>query len=774
MANFKSWWELGYGAELVPVIPHDAMIAEGSSVKLEMRGKTPGLKRDNGWVGLGGPWSEKLLPGPKQLQQWQKMGAYVGRQGRRFPAVDIDVDVEKASHAIQDLAFEHLGDAPVRWRKKSARRLLPYRRADGVVIRKRRIAFLINGEKHAVDILGHGQYYNVEGIHPSGEPYRWSAAVEAGDLAEIDDAKLNKFMAALVGYLETMGYQIVTDAAAGSSTTRKSLDDTSLYAPDPRMVLEALQAWRNTPENVPTHEDFVAVLAAIKASLGEAREDFYPIVLEWALEYDGNTEEYVRKIWDSIKDAAAGWSVLASRAHAAGYTGDAQVDFADDDEEKDPSRNIPTTPIEKMLGRYAYVKKQNEYYDTTNGSSYSSKGFNAVNTGVADFGRSGVQSAESIFQNAPGARKVDTLTSRPGAPVITEEANESGMLVAAVNLWRPSSVKPYLHASIADVVLWLDLVDMLFGPAGTPEREHFLDWWAFLLQNPGVKIGYAMVITGAQGTGKDTVLKPMFEAVGVHNIASIDTNTLFGQWNHYLRYQVVYVQEIKTNGNRNLYNHIKPYISGQASLLGVNEKNRRQYFVPNIQNWIVTSNYDNAITLEDGDRRFWVHRVLIEEPPPDDYFSRLHSWLDSGGTEKVLGWLLQRGISGFNPMARPPMTAAKQTMLEQSEPAPSRFLRGLFAEGSAFAGRTVVTVGDVLKAARGDWRTPDGVHSKNAIAVLKAEGFKPAHRVRIGRETPQLWARETAGPLDQEKMRERYLVEAGGGDAAGGARRDAA
>jgi hypothetical protein len=130
---------------------------------------------------------------------------------------------------------------------------------------------------------------------------------------------------------------------------------------------------------------------------------------------------------------------------------------------------------------------------------------------------------------------------------------------------------------------------------------------------------------GSQGVGKDTILSPLFAAVGRHNVATIDTNTLANQWTFYLKRQIIYAQEIITHGRRDLYNQIKPLITAQDTHLLVNEKNIPQYFVPNIQNWIFTSNHDNAVALEDNDRRFWVHRVLAEEPAPEEYFQRFRS-----------------------------------------------------------------------------------------------------------------------------------------------------
>jgi hypothetical protein len=62
-------------------------------------------------------------------------------------------------------------------------------------------------------------------------------------------------------------------------------------------------------------------------------------------------------------------------------------------------------------------------------------------------------------------------------------------------------------------------------------------------------------------------------------------------------------------------------------------------------------------------------------------------------------------------------------------------------------------------AGRHYWGAPQDINDKNVMAVLKAEGFKKAHRVRIGKDSPQLWARGAAGALNSGKMREWYLAE---------------
>jgi hypothetical protein len=305
-------------------------------------------------------------------------------------------------------------------------------------------------------------------------------------------------------------------------------------------------------------------------------------------------------------------------------------------------------------------------------------------------------------------------------------------------------------------------VERHFGPTGAAEREHFLNWLAFTLQQPGKKIGHALVLIGNQGVGKDTLLRPFFEAVGLHNVATIDSDILAGAWSFYLKAPVIYVQEASKR-QTDFYNKLKPFISAQKTLLPVNEKHMRQWFVENFQNWLVTTNFDDALHLEEGDRRFWVHRVLTDEPPPEEYFTRLHGWLANGGTQAVFGWLLQRDISSFKPEASPPMTAAKRGMLDASQAAPIRWLREQLREGGGLAQRRIFTVRELCRLPRNDFDAPvQEISEKQVIAALKAEGFKAAHRVHFGSAVERLWARGVAGSASAVAMKGQYLNETKG------------
>ena len=332
LGPFQRWFKRGFGPRLVGVIPHDAKLAPGTDVDDKNRGKVPGNLRHDGWVGLGGKFIDRPATTTDEARQWQKDGAQVGMFAQFFPAVDIDVNDEQAAREIQQIAFETLGDAPVRYRKGSARRLLPYRCKAGS-IRKGRIAFKLNREAdevHAVELLGAGQYYNVDGIHPSGEAYRWTDdTFMASKLVEIDEAKVKKFFAAVADHLDTF-YMIVKQTQSGSSSReRKAVGDKSLQAQKPEMVLEVLKAVPCNDETFETRDDFVQVLAAIKGALGDAHDDYWSAVLDWSLEYPGAEDHYITSIWESFRKVAVGWSFLEAWARGKGYTGSAQRAFDD-------------------------------------------------------------------------------------------------------------------------------------------------------------------------------------------------------------------------------------------------------------------------------------------------------------------------------------------------------------------------------------------------------------------------------------------------------------
>jgi hypothetical protein len=84
-------------------------------------------------------------------------------------AIDIDIDSRWIAATIAKLAIDTFGEAPVRSRSNSARRLFLYRAASGEPTKK-----TVAGPYGKVEVLGRGQQFVAFGMHESGVAYEWT------------------------------------------------------------------------------------------------------------------------------------------------------------------------------------------------------------------------------------------------------------------------------------------------------------------------------------------------------------------------------------------------------------------------------------------------------------------------------------------------------------------------------------------------------------------------------------------------------------------------
>jgi hypothetical protein len=289
-------------------------------------------------------------------------------------------------------------------------------------------------------------------------------------------------------------------------------------------------------------------MAAIKWALGPTREEHYPAVLAWAPGVRSTEHKATRKVWDSITDAELGWDWLARES---GTDVAAQADFEEEPDVPDvpdPEAVARRDALQAMLATSVYCRNIDRFGDTVTGDLRSEKAFRVQHRGVAKVGLSGTKSVDSIFLNHPGAKIVDAVTYRPGeGPIYSEEVN--GTQRDAFNTWRGPSLKPAERATDADVAPGLKHIDLIFGPPGAPARERFLDWCAFNVQRPGVKINYALLLVGPEGVGKDTAVEPLRRMLGSHNTATIDADAIFEPFNSgFLPRQLLILNEACAGG----------------------------------------------------------------------------------------------------------------------------------------------------------------------------------------------------------------------------------
>ena len=212
--------------------------------------------------------------------------------------------------------------------------------------------------------------------------------------------------------------------------------------------------------------------------------------------------------------------------------------------------------------------------------------------------------------------------------------------------------------------------------------NHLLDWVAHLVQMPGDRINHAVVIVSkAQGVGKSMLGDVVGLLAGESNRASTSAAILNSGFDGLFTGKlVVQVDEVREAGNWKLAESLKSKITEER--LPINIKFGPQTVVRNFARWLMFSNHTDALSLKEGDRRFFV--VECQQLPKDGaYYERLASELMTpAGIEGLRRWLLVKDLSRFRPKSSPPVTAAKAAMIEANENPLVDYLRSALEDGS--------------------------------------------------------------------------------------------
>jgi hypothetical protein len=267
-------------------------------------------------------------------------------------------------------------------------------------------------------------------------------------------------------------------------------------------------------------------------------------------------------------------------------------------------------------------------------------------------------------------RPVEQMTWAPGSPMLISNRliSEGGWIerngVTCFNLYRPPTIKP---GNAAKANPWLDHLSKVFGD----DADHLLKWLAHRVQRPADKINHALVLGGAQGIGKDTLLEPVKRAIGPWNFHEVSPQHMLGRFNGFLKSVILRVSEARDLGEIDrfqFYDHSKSYIAAPPDVLRVDEKHIREHAVLNCVGVIITSNHKtDGIYLPADDRRHFVAwSDFTKEQFEPDYWIKLWDWYHSGGDRHVAAFLAELDLASFDAKAPPPKTQAFWEIVDAS------------------------------------------------------------------------------------------------------------
>jgi putative DNA primase/helicase len=220
----------------------------------------------------------------------------------------------------------------------------------------------------------------------------------------------------------------------------------------------------------------------------------------------------------------------------------------------------------------------------------------------------------------------------------------------------------------------LDLLGYLCGtePEAPKVYEWLLKWLAYPIQHPGAKMHSAIVVHGPQGTGKSRFFEAYSKIFGVYG-RILGQEALEDKFNADWAEKKLFILADEVLARQDMF-HIKNRLKGliTCDTIRVNPKNIAAHNEKNQMNIVFLSNERMPLVLENDDRRhcvIWVPPKLSEE-----FFADVDAEIDTGGVEALHHYLLNLPLDGFKPWTKPPMTRAKNDLIQQSLSSEERFL----------------------------------------------------------------------------------------------------
>ena len=388
------------------------------------------------------------------------------------------------------------------------------------------------------------------------------------------------------------------------------------------------------------------------------------------------------------------------------------------------------------LKNWVYVEKTCEFYHSELHYGIKREAFDAKFSREQDCLLAEMPASRFALNTCPIPTVVDLMFWPGAGSVFTHEG------MAMLNSYKPHTLEicDQIDADGQAVVdMFMDHVAFIIEDK--TEQRILIDFLAWVVQNPGHKINWALMLQGAQGVGKSYFGFVMAEVLG-HMVRQVEPSALSGRftsWAHGALLLVV--EEIRMVGENRyeIIDRLKPFITNP--MIQIEEKGRDHRTVPNFSSYLLFTNYKDALPIGQGDRRYApiFSRVQSEEQlfrekggkeASEDYFAKLFNET-SRRADAIARFLLDWQISdSFNAKGRAPHTKARDQMMALAVSDSRTMLDDLLDKHACdVINEKVIDLTWLNKLCEGDG---DAMPKTRAMSAIMLEmGFEPIEGRRI-------------------------------------------
>ncbi|MDG1369257.1 MAG: DUF5906 domain-containing protein [Paracoccaceae bacterium] len=315
-----------------------------------------------------------------------------------------------------------------------------------------------------------------------------------------------------------------------------------------------------------------------------------------------------------------------------------------------------------------------------------------------------------------------------------------------VNVFKPHDVEALAPSTPTAEAAVKIIIDHAYSLATEPsEAELLLTFLAYIYQNPGKRVRWAIVLFGIQGNGKSFWVELMKRLMG-HNAGEVAGTTVAQRFTGWAVNKLfIAIEEIRVPSESKyaVLDKMKPFISNNE--VNVELKGQDDRVVPNFASYLLLTNHDDALPLDDDDRRYCVietkHRTKADIPG-QGYFNELFGALKDH-IEAIAHYFAARPIpSDFNPNGRAPETRGRHRMMEESKSGPRLAVEDAIAElDCKVINDDFVYVSALLENAKA-WLTGPILPDRRSVGrILKDMGYVK-HTVGDKHQGPKIGKKE--------------------------------
>ena len=366
---------------------------------------------------------------------------------------------------------------------------------------------------------------------------------------------------------------------------------------------------------------------------------------------------------------------------------------------------------------------------------------------------------------------------------VTEQGDNGPVTVEHYNTYKSNALEPLRDGRAPDVFL----EHMRYLVPDLRERKMLADWLADLIQHPGQKRMFAILLIGPGGTGKSWLADLLRVILGRHNVSTPRSSTLKRDFNGWAGEKTLaLVHELKGTGitAENLQDIIT------QPTLEINRKGIEAIELPSFISLFLISNHDDCLPMDDETRRYLViqcakvpngaldkpsgRRAYTITPEMTDYYGRLfgpegqptepsENGIDPSPTDetrRVLAWLQDRKIS-LDCRSVAPTTKAKSKVVDAGRTSLASLMVAAFRDkeppfnGDVFAATDVLNDIDEGKELNGVERSLARVTAE--LRKLGCEQISEQNiRTAYGRR--YLWALTAADAVRLRKAERKWLA----------------